>query len=302
MKNCITLGILMWILSYQLSYSQSAELTLQNVLNILEMKGIVTPPTFKLSHALGTAAEFKILPENKLELNYSGSDITINPGTGDVIVGSKINVGNSPTDLFTNPDTEGDIRYNTSTTDIEGYTPDGWQSLTEVYEPPVSMADTLEVGDYYQGGIVFWLSDDKRYGKALALNIANSIHWSNVQVDQNITSDRGAMNTILIINQVNHTFSAALLCSQFSYGGYDDWYLPSTAELSIIYSEINTINPQHIFYTGFPFDTFLYWSSNNLSQSEAFYYDMRLGGPPGIKSTTKSSILKVLPVRAFSVE
>ncbi|MEL6988344.1 MAG: hypothetical protein AAGK97_11000 [Bacteroidota bacterium] len=110
-------------------HSQSVSLELKNVVNTLELKGTVSPPSFKLSQALGTQGELKIL-NNNLELNHTGDKIILEAGTGDVEIRSKINVGDSPTTLFSNPDKVGDIKYNNVTNDLEGFTSNGWQSLT----------------------------------------------------------------------------------------------------------------------------------------------------------------------------
>ena len=62
------------------------------------------------------------LNNDNFEINYTGSNINILPAVGDVFIGSKLNVSDSPTSAF-NPDLEGDIRYNSTTSDLEGFTP-----------------------------------------------------------------------------------------------------------------------------------------------------------------------------------
>jgi hypothetical protein len=52
----------------------------------------------------------------------------------------------------------------------------------------------------------------------------------------------GQANTDSIITHCTSTATLAYLCSEFSYGGYDDWYMPSRDELikvyEIVYSQV----------------------------------------------------------------
>jgi hypothetical protein len=58
--------------------------------------------------------------------------------------------------------------------------------------------------------------------------------WQSARSYVNGTKDSigsGKQNTQLI----GYSGRAALLCQQYSYGGYQDWFLPSKAELDLMY-------------------------------------------------------------------
>lgn len=105
------------------------------------------------------------------------------------------------------------------------------------------------IGERYGGGIVFWTTPDGQHGLIASLHdldAGNGVVWSNiVNIGVGISARDfydGSKNTAAIINQSGHTNSAAKLCDDYSYEGFNDWYLPSIFELRQMVDEAIIIN------------------------------------------------------------
>jgi hypothetical protein len=115
----------------------------------------------------------------------------------------------------------------------------------------------------------------------------------------------GYRNTRLIIDQGNSNpaISAAALAQSFSGGGFSDWFLPSRQELNTLcqWQTANgcygtpTIQNNVAGATGFSIGP--YWSSSEISASDARYRVNQQGGDQG--GGSKSSNALVRPIRAF---
>ena len=103
---------------------------------------------------------------------------------------------------------------------------------------------TYAIGDFAQGGVIFWLSPDGRHGKVVSIYNMGVINWSNITSESNgdraISRTNGAGNTVAITLQPGHTFSAAQHCTEFAYGGYSDWYLPAIDAVSYTHLTLPT--------------------------------------------------------------
>lgn len=84
---------------------------------------------------------------------------------------------------------------------------------------------------------------------------------------------------------------AARLCSVLSYGGYDDWFLPSIDELDAMYDNLNASGIGLI-------SSGSYWSSTE-NDSGAKYARYRNFGSGGVIGTERGSVYYILPCRAF---
>lgn len=199
------------------------------------------------------------------------------------------------------PSTEGMIRYNASTKDFEGYNGTNWLSLTG---SPNTNQTKYAVGDFAQGGIVFWTTPDSLHGKVVYINelIANDgttrDNWSSVTNLQSGAASLtdGALNTSIIINQSGHTFSAAQTCTNLIANGYDDWYLPAIDEVLLALDNITIVNQAIIDYGGSEFLTG--WSSTEDSATTAFIYFLPLS-PPNSASNDKDGNWPIRAVRSF---
>lgn len=165
-----------------------------------------------------------------------------------------------------------------------------------------SSTPSYAVGDFAQGGVIFWLSPDGRHGKVVSIhNIENVNQWSNITniaVGHSARSlTNGAGNTAAIINQPGHETSAAQICSDFVYGGYNDWYLPAKNECDLVFSHQMTIDATALINGGDILLSLL-WTSTELN-----FTDARVSSSGVFSSNQKSSTSNALrPIRAFSLD
>ena len=130
------------------------------------------------------------------------------------------------------------------------------------------------IGDFAQGGVVFWVSPSGEHGKVVSIYDIGPTPWSdvtNVEIGATAQSDiNGAGNTVAIILQDGQKISAAQHCNRLTYGGYDDWYLPSKDELNLVYLVKSDINPTATANGGENFATSIYWSSSEFDDRDAW--------------------------------
>ena len=145
---------------------------------------------------------------------------------------------------------------------------------------------TYAVGDFAQGGIVFWVDETGEHGLVCTkVDQSLGIQWYNgTETDTEAKGDgpyAGEMNTILIIaNQGGDSDDyAAGICAnlQITEGGktYGDWYLPSKEELNQMYLNKSTINTTAAANGGSGFANTNYWSSREFGNGAAWvqYFD-----------------------------
>lgn len=97
----------------------------------------------------------------------------------------------------------------------------------------------------------------------------------------------GKDNTDLIVSA--DTGTAAQLCDDLWYGGYDDWFLPTIGDLSRMYANL-------ISHSVGGFADQYYWSSSELDSTRAWSQHLGDGGQTTIN---KDSNYSVRAVRAF---
>ena len=131
----------------------------------------------------------------------------------------------------------------------------------------------LQVGDYYQGGVVIEVDATGRHGLIAATEditgtgVAYGCQGTSVGAT---SSSDGNSNTTAIIIGCATAGIAADLCDSYSVveGGvtYDDWYLPSTDELTTLWNSRNLVG-------GFTLGIF-YWTSTEIdaNQAQAHYW------------------------------
>ena len=131
----------------------------------------------------------------------------------------------------------------------------------------------LSIGDYHQGGVIFYLSGN---GGGLICDIAdiastlNQVEWGCVNDSlagaASTSIGGGFSNTTDIINGCNEVGYAAEICYNLTNGGYSDWYLPSKDELNEMYINKTIINATSISNGGYALnisdDDDEYWSSS----------------------------------------
>jgi hypothetical protein len=181
-------------------------------------------------------------------------------------------------------------------------------------EGPPGFGFTHYIGEQFGGGVIFHLHFDSlgiEHGLIVSLTDTPELSiWSNISDDLSSIAQSswdGIENMNTIINQPGHVTSAAKECADFTYGEFNDWYLPSIQELWMLWN--------NYFDVGLALDQIevanelaseIYWSStdyaggsfdcsNNYSGS-AIYFDFVLGMS---YVSNKNSLLKVRPIRRF---
>lgn len=128
---------------------------------------------------------------------------------------------------------------------------------------PIAIGDTLE------GGIAFYVDNTGTHGLVAALSDqSKAVVWENapylIPHATNIILGSGLPNTVSITTNQEPGNYAAYICDTLSLHGFNDWYLPSIAELSLMY---NNLFMKGI--GGFSPDGY-YWSSSEYSLYQAW--------------------------------
>ncbi len=177
------------------------------------------------------------------------------------------------------------------------------------WKDAASGGNTLAIGDFYGGGIIFWLDETGQHGLVCAKSDLSNMRWhagTNGLTRANGDGPlSGEMNTIIIISRLGlvgddgATF-AANACAEYKVteGGktYGDWYLPSKEELYIMYQNYATIDATAAANSGTAFGSGYYWSSTESTSTTAWVQHIILGNQI---AETKSAPDRVRAIRAF---
>jgi len=147
----------------------------------------------------------------------------------------------------------------------------------EVDDGSCEFTNLIEIGQNYQGGIVFYL-DGSGGGLIAAPNDqTTSAEWgcylSEVNGANGIIIGSGIQNTMDIQNancQPNNSVNliASNVCDTLTLNGYDDWFLPSKDELNTMYQNIGSGNSLGFGNIG-GFALTYYWSSTEIDSVRA---------------------------------
>jgi hypothetical protein len=174
-----------------------------------------------------------------------------------------------------------------------------------------SITTPLQVGDFYQGGVVFHLFEEGETGYvagqihgliAAVADQSSGIRWnngSNVATGATGTAiGTGATNTTTIISVQGpiETSYAAGLARAYTGGGYTDWFLPSKDELNKMYTNRATINTTATANSGIVFLPNRYMSSTEEDENTNWGQVFGNGAQSAIN---KSQEKAVRAVRAF---
>ena len=175
---------------------------------------------------------------------------------------------------------------------------------------------TPTIGEYYQGGLVFYLDGNGGGLIAAPTDLSgNGYNWGVGFTDGATDSaiGTGYQNTIDIVNADLTGYgpwedNAGIECANLTLNGYSDWFLPSIDELTLMYltladpdgDSISVNEPNNVgnFAAG------VYWSStgtpNNLQYSQ-FAWARPMGNWSFEREFPHEKILETLvrPVRAF---
>ena len=129
---------------------------------------------------------------------------------------------------------------------------------------PLIIDKKYHIGQRFQGGVIFYIDESGSEGLICSVDdLSYGIRWCNdkfiVTEANGVRFGDGHDNTKKIIKRQGNGNYAAKLCADYRGGGYSDWYLPSEAELDILY--------KRSFQVG-KFQWKLYWSSTEIGGSE----------------------------------
>ena len=173
-----------------------------------------------------------------------------------------------------------------------------------------SSTTTYSVGDFAQGGIVFWVDETGQHGLvATKIDQSTGVRWyagtfGNTQAKGDGPYAGEANTSIIIAAQAaigdDGSTYAARICNelQVTEGGktYGDWYLPSKEELNLMYQNKATIDATALANGGSGFASALYWSSTEVNFFNAWKLNFGSGGQ---NYSGKNSTSRVRAIRAF---
>jgi len=155
------------------------------------------------------------------------------------------------------------------------------------------------IGSNYAGGIVFYIDGTGQHGLVCALSDQGSFRWGCYGTNISGTSTAfgtGMANTLAIVNGCSQRPIAASVCNDLVLNGYNDWYLPSRDELSLMYQNLRTQNLGS-------FSSIWYWNSSQYHSDNAWFVNFSNGnvsyGPSNGNYYGKSDPGQVRAVRAF---
>ena len=149
----------------------------------------------------------------------------------------------------------------------------------------------FSIGQNYGGGIIFYIDGTGQHGLISATSDQSvGAIWGCYQTLISGTSTAigtGQTNTIAIVNGCSQTGTAARICNDLVFNGYDDWFLPSRDELTQLESQKSVIGG---------FSNSFYWSSSEMDAANAWcqYFN---GASPS--TSVKTYTYHVRAIRAF---
>jgi hypothetical protein len=253
-------------------------------------EALVTNTTvgMQISILQGSASGTAVYVETQSPTTNANGLISIKIGDGTVQSGDFTNIewANGPYFIKTETDPAGGTEYTITGTSQLLSVPYALHAKTA---ESVSGTITYSVGDFAQGGIVFWVDETGQHGLVAAKEDQSTVvRWyagtyGNTQAKGDGPFSGEANTSIIIAAQVaigdDGSTYAARICNelQVTEGGktYGDWYLPSKEELNLMYQNKATIDATAGVNGGSGFASACYWSSTEYSDYSAWaqYFD-----------------------------
>lgn len=152
---------------------------------------------------------------------------------------------------------------------------------------------TYQIGDYTQGGVVFYVDETGYHGLVVALeDVEGSFVWgcsgTNINVPY-INIGDGLNNSTQILNNCFENPTAASAAETYQAENYNDWYLPSKNEFYEILFNVENLSDLNL-SNGF------YWSSSEINEYYAWQVEV---GSITTLYRLKTNLFKVRPIRSF---
>ena len=246
--------------------------------------------------------------------------VTFEIGTGSVLNGSfaTINWGSDLYFIKSETDIDGGTNYTITGTSQFSSVPyalhaknvfsGDYEDLTN--KPKVSEIKTYQVGDFAQGGIVFWVDETEQHGLVCSkFNQSTAMRWhagsfGNTQAKGNGLYS-GKANTsiiipaLLVVGDDGNNY-AARLCNELQIiensVTYGDWYLPSRFELNLMFQNKTAINTTASQNGGEDFINDVYWGSTENTDNSAWGLNFSTGQESSIFKTFEN---RIRAIRAF---
>ncbi len=163
--------------------------------------------------------------------------------------------------------------FNTTTNRPNYYNGSAWMHFDNT--------SAIEIGDFYQGGVIFYL-DGSGGGLVCAINNQSTgTTWgcdgTEISGADGTAIGTGAQNTIDIEAGCTTPGIAADICANLSLNGYTDWFLPSKDELNEMYINKATIDATAFANGGTAFANTTYWSSSEYNYHNAWRQSFLIG-------------------------
>ena len=162
-----------------------------------------------------------------------------------------------------------------------------------------TVASQFYVGQLHNGGVIFYLDSTGSHGLIAAPSDLGRYQWGcqgNLIDSTQSGLGYGEYNSTRIsANCFSTSPTAASACLNAVINGFGDWYLPSFNELQLLKTNLYDNGYTQYFDT----DEGSYWSSTEISATQAMQLEFYFGGwyvgtPPG-----KTNQRKVHPIRSF---
>jgi hypothetical protein len=240
----------------------------------------------------------------------SGGNITDDGGSSITARGVIWSLDNNPTILNNNltNDGTGTGSFSSTITGLSASTPYfvrayATNSAGTAYGNVVGFStEPIKIGDQLEGGIVFYLDATGKHGFVCATADQGNAPWDLTPFDPNNNQlyapvlvgssgtavGTGSSNTGMILSTLGAGSYAASLCSNYDGGGFNDWFLPSIDELTLMYQNLAANGAGN-------FASSYYWSSSEIDYRAVWSF--KFGQP--FDGAWKNNPESVRAVRAF---